>query len=92
MEIKDFANKIALMYDLKLNENENFKNKVLNGLKTNKERYGKYYCPCVLVLNDDKNILCPCKYAFNEIKKYGHCYCGLFLDKNTTKVKHFKRE
>jgi len=61
-------------------------------LLKNIDEYGHPYCPCrplkkklgmskeeIYELNKDK--ICPCIYAPMDIKKRGHCLCGLFWTK-----------
>jgi ferredoxin-thioredoxin reductase catalytic subunit len=55
---------------------------LVQGLKTQYDRYGFYMCPCRDSWGDrehDEDIKCPCVYAPLDIAEYGHCYCGLFL-------------
>ncbi len=42
---------------------------------------GKPYCPCRDAEGQeaDHDIVCPCKYATQDIQEYGQCFCGLFL-------------
>lgn len=51
------------------------KETVLAGLKHNKDKYGKRYCPCSLVRNDDT--VCMCK-EFREMEE-GTCHCQLYV-------------
>ena len=46
---------------------------ILNGLRINCEKYGKRYCPCSVVRNDDT--VCRCK----EYRETGICHCGLYV-------------
>lgn len=46
----------------------------------NEEKYGKKYCPCRKIHRDE--IVCPCVYHKEEIKKQGHCHCFLFVSKD----------
>lgn len=46
------------------------------GLEEKKRVFGKKYCPCSLVNNEDT--LCPCK-EFRERKELGECHCGKFI-------------
>lgn len=58
--------------------------KLLEGLLTNKERYGYMNCPCRLASGDreaDKDIICPCDYREEDVKEYGSCYCNLYVSK-----------
>lgn len=38
---------------IRVTDNKEIKETVLAGLKHNKDKYGKRYCPCSLVRNDD---------------------------------------
>lgn len=43
--------------------------------------FGKRYCPCFEPSGKpeiDNKMLCPCKFAEEEIKEYGTCHCRLF--------------
>ena len=48
---------------------------VLAGLKRNKEKYGKKYCPCSLVRDEDT--VCMCK-EFREMEE-GTFHCQLYV-------------
>ncbi|MBI5664108.1 MAG: ferredoxin:thioredoxin reductase [Nitrospirae bacterium] len=66
---------------------------LLNGLLTNKERYGYMACPCRLASGErekDKDIICPCVYREPDVKEYGSCYCNLYVSKewNEGKIDH----
>ncbi|MEM5789777.1 MAG: ferredoxin-thioredoxin reductase catalytic domain-containing protein [Syntrophobacteraceae bacterium] len=55
---------------------------LLEGLLTNKERYGYMSCPCRLASNDrewDRDIICPCVYRGPDVAEYGSCYCNLYV-------------
>ena len=55
---------------------------LLNSLLINKDRYGYMACPCRLasgIYEMDKDIICPCSYAWPDIQEYGSCYCGLYV-------------
>ena len=57
---------------------------LLQGLLVNKERYGYMVCPCRLasgVLENDRDILCPCLYRQPDIEEFGSCYCGLYVSR-----------
>ena len=50
---------------------------LVQGLWTNKKRYGYASCPCRLAAGSferDRDILCPCDYARPDIEQYGQCY------------------
>lgn len=68
----------------KLNPDLSFLNELLEGLKTNEERYGYPSCPCRYaagVFEIDKDIICPCDYRDVDVEEFGACYCGLFVSK-----------
>jgi ferredoxin-thioredoxin reductase catalytic chain len=55
---------------------------LLEGLLTNKERYGYMCCPCRLASGDrmaDRDITCPCDYRKPDVEEYGACYCALYV-------------
>jgi ferredoxin-thioredoxin reductase catalytic chain len=66
---------------------------LLDGLITNRKRYGYMCCPCRLASNDrqhDKDIICPCIYRVPDVAEYGACYCELYVsqDWNEGKIPH----
>lgn len=60
---------------IKVTDNKEVKETVLAGLKRNKEKYGKKYCPCSLVRDEDT--ICMCK-EFREMEE-GTCHCQLYV-------------
>lgn len=55
---------------------------LLQGLLTNRERYGYMCCPCRPAKEDreaDRDIICPCEYREADVREYGSCYCGLYV-------------
>ena len=66
------------------NKDINVVTELLEGLITNKERYGYMACPCRLASgerDDDKDIICPCVYREPDVEEYGSCYCSLYVSK-----------
>jgi ferredoxin-thioredoxin reductase catalytic chain len=66
---------------------------LLDGLLTNKERYGFMSCPCRLASGNrerDQDIICPCVYREPDVIEYGSCYCNLYVSKewNDGKLPH----
>jgi len=58
-------------------------NDLIEGLVENKNNYGYQSCPCRLASGDrdlDRDIICPCDYASQDISNYKACYCNLYLD------------
>lgn len=57
---------------------------LLEGLKTNEERYGYPSCPCRLAANVfeyDRDIICPCDYRDPDVAEFGACYCRLYVNR-----------
>lgn len=66
---------------------------LIEGLITNRERYGYMCCPCRLAKEDseaDRDIICPCVYREPDVEEFGSCYCGLYVSSewNDGKVEH----
>ncbi len=64
------------------NRNEEQVDSLLQGLLTNRERYGYMSCPCRLATGErekDRDIICPCVYRQPDVAEYGSCYCGLYV-------------
>ncbi len=64
---------------------------LIRNLLVNKDRYGYMSCPCRLATGErdkDKDIICPCDYREEDIKKYGSCFCGLYVSEewNTGRI------
>jgi len=66
-----------------INPDKNFRKKLEEGLSVNYKRYGFYHCPCRESdgIKNNKDISCPCRYAENDIKEWGQCFCGLYVSK-----------
>jgi ferredoxin-thioredoxin reductase catalytic chain len=57
---------------------------LLEGLKTNEDRYGYPSCPCRLATSNfevDRDIICPCDYRDPDVAEFGACYCRLYVNK-----------
>lgn len=58
---------------------------LIEGLITNRQRYGYMACPCRLAsgdLENDRDIICPCEYREADVKEFGSCYCALYVSLN----------
>lgn len=58
---------------------------LLEGLLTNKKRYGYMCCPCRPASGNremDKDIICPCEYRVPDVEEYGSCYCNLYVSQS----------
>ena len=75
-EYKQYAEKNGF----RLNPNKKIVENLIKVLIKNEEKFGKKYCPCRKIHRDD--IVCPCVYHKEEIKKQGHCHCFLFVSKD----------
>ncbi len=67
-----------------LNSDPKFLQDLLEGLKTNEDRYGYPSCPCrpgTGVYEHDRDIICPCDYRDPDVAEYGACYCSLYVNK-----------
>lgn len=75
------------------NRNEDQVQSLLQGLLTNRERYGYMSCPCRLASGDhekDRDIICPCVYRQPDVVEYGSCYCGFYVNSawNEERIAH----
>lgn len=86
--IKEFAEKHGYKRNPNLIAYKNLLYKLLRNIDT----YGYPYCPCRPLrkvegttsddlYNMNKDRVCPCPYAHNDIRTMGHCLCGLFWSK-----------
>lgn len=50
-------------------------------LKSNKEKYGKQHCPCVLPNKYNDDTVCMCKEFREQMERgeEGECHCGLYV-------------
>lgn len=66
---------------------------LLQGLLTNRERYGYMACPCRLASGNrqqDQDIICPCVYRQPDVEEFGACYCQLYVSRewNEGRIAH----
>ena len=67
----------------RLNPDQKVVEKLIKGLLANEKKHGERYCPCRRIVgnkDEDSSKICPCKWHKEEIKRDGHCFCGLFLE------------
>jgi len=84
-EVKRRAENDAKTYGYYLNPDSIFLKDLLEGLKSNEERYGYPSCPCRLASGKfefDRDIICPCDYRDPDVMEFGACYCGLYVRKD----------
>jgi len=83
---KKFTDKVINQFGWVYNPNDDVNEGVIMGLARNKLLYGKRFCPCFMVVEDDNgkfksadDRICPCKPAIEkEIPEEGKCHCGIF--------------
>jgi len=73
----------AKTYGYHLNPDPESLKGLIEGLKTNWDRYGYPSCPCRLASGKfefDRDIFCPCDYRDPDVAEYGGCYCILYVN------------
>jgi ferredoxin-thioredoxin reductase catalytic subunit len=83
---KRFADKVNKQFGWVYNPNHDVNEGVIMGLARHKLLYGKRFCPCYMVIEDEDgkhvsadNRTCPCKPAIEkEVPEEGMCHCGIF--------------
>ncbi|HSV56141.1 MAG TPA: ferredoxin-thioredoxin reductase catalytic domain-containing protein [Magnetospirillaceae bacterium] len=86
-DTRRFAAMVAAKQKWALNPDIEFRDTLLEGLTVNWNRYGYYLCPCRDSEGSreaDFAVLCPCRYAREDVAVHGHCFCALFLRLNFT--------
>jgi ferredoxin-thioredoxin reductase catalytic subunit len=79
----DAIRKFATKTNHQLNPDEKYLKLVFEGLLMNRKRLGYASCPCRVasgVLEEDKDIICPCTYREPDLTDYGRCLCGLYVN------------
>ncbi len=83
---KKFTDKVIKQFGWVYNPTEDVNESIIMGLARHKVLYGKRFCPCFMVENDEHgkpqsvdNRTCPCTPAIEqEIPEVGKCHCGVF--------------
>ncbi len=89
-KVRQRAESDAKTYGYHLHPDPEFLQNLLEGLKSNEDRYGYPACPCRLAsgnLEIDRDIICPCDYRDPDVAEYGACYCGLYVKKDIAEGK-----
>jgi ferredoxin-thioredoxin reductase catalytic subunit len=84
-DLMDYLKENAQEKEYYFNKDSSFVNKLLKSLITNLKRYGYASCPCRLSTGNydfDSDLICPCVYMENDVKKYGSCFCALYVSKD----------
>jgi len=77
-----FAGMVSRKQGWVLNPDAEFTDSLLEGLTVNFNRYGYFLCPCRDTEGSreaDRDVLCPCAYARDDVARFGHCFCALYL-------------
>ena len=86
--VHKFAQNAAAKNGWVLNPDPDFLESVVEGLFNNSEQFGYLLCPCresAGSRESDRDIICPCDYAGDDIKEFGHCYCALYMSEEFVK-------
>lgn len=83
---KKFTDKVNKQFGWVYNPTEDINEGVIMGLARHKMLYGKRFCPCFIVIEDENGKhksaderICPCTPAIEkEIPEEGKCHCGVF--------------
>jgi ferredoxin-thioredoxin reductase catalytic subunit len=84
-KVRQRAESDAKTYGYYLNPDGKFLQALLEGLRSNEERFGYPACPCRLAtgnLEIDRDIICPCDYRDPDVAEHGTCYCALYVSKD----------
>ena len=89
-----FVEKVVESKGWQFNDDKEIVDTVIMGLTRNKLLYGKRFCPCFMVVEENGKYksaddrICPCKPAINEeIPNQGMCHCGIFVKGQLTALK-----
>lgn len=84
-KVRQRAESDAKTYGYYLNPDPKFLQDLLEGLRSNEDRFGYPSCPCRLAsgrLEIDRDIICPCDYQDPDVAEFGTCYCALYVRKD----------
>ncbi|MFX1375654.1 MAG: ferredoxin-thioredoxin reductase catalytic domain-containing protein [Promethearchaeota archaeon] len=80
--MNSYVNQVAKKNNWILNQEKRTLSDLIDGLVENKKSLGYQSCPCRLasgVRDLDRDLICPCDYAAQDIKEFFACYCNLYL-------------
>ncbi len=80
--MKEYIGMVSQKNEWILNKDRNTLSDLYDGLLENKKSYGYQSCPCRLASGNrdlDRDLICPCDYAPDDVKEFGTCYCNLFM-------------
>ena len=91
--MKEYVGMVSQKNSWVLNKDQGTFNDLIDGLVENKKSYGYQSCPCRLASGNrdlDRDLICPCDYASDDVKEFGACYCNLYMRSDFYKT--FKTE
>ena len=80
--MKEYVGMVSQKNKWILNKDQSTFNDLIDGLVDNKRSMGYQSCPCRLASGNrdlDRDLICPCDYATDDVKEFGACYCNLYL-------------
>ncbi len=80
--MRQYCKQVAEKNNWILNNTEETFEDLIDGLVSNKKTLGYQSCPCRLASGDkalDRDLICPCDYAPDDVKDFGACFCNLYL-------------
>ncbi len=99
---EEFTDKVCKQFGWEYNPNPEVNEAIIMGLSRHRLLYGKRFCPCFMVVPDEKkegkyksadDRVCPCKPAINEeIPQKGVCHCGIFCSPEFVKENSTPKE
>ena len=81
-DMKEYVGMVSQKNSWVLNKDQSMFNDLINGLVDNKKSQGYQSCPCRLASGNrdlDRDLICPCDYAPDDVKEFGACYCNLYM-------------
>ena len=66
----------------RLNPDKRIVENIVKMLLKKEKELGQRYCPCRRLSEDkekNKEVICPCVFHLEEIRREGHCHCLLFF-------------
>jgi ferredoxin-thioredoxin reductase catalytic subunit len=89
---KKFTDKVVEKFGWAYHPDQEIVETIQMGLARNRMLYGKRYCPCFMVFEENGKYksaddrVCPCKPAIErEIPEEGKCHCGIFCSPDYVK-------
>jgi ferredoxin-thioredoxin reductase catalytic subunit len=93
METKDgmieYCKQVAKKNKWIFNKDKQVFDDLINGLVFNRKTYGYQSCPCRMAAGEkelDRDLICPCIYAPQDVKEFGACYCNLYMRTDFYKI------